>query len=79
MEGYSEWDYPGTGTCLVCKIYKSMSNTIKSNFYLFADDANLYREITGDKQVELLQEDPRKLEERSKIFFCILMIINVYV
>ena len=34
--------------------------------YLFADDPKLYREITSDKGVELLQEDPRKLEEWSK-------------
>ena len=51
----------------------------KSNLYLFADDTKLYREITSDKFVELLQEDPRKLEDWSKIFYCILMMINVYI
>ena len=43
-----------------------MPNTVKSKLYLFADDAKLYREITSNKDVELLQEDLRKLAEWSK-------------
>ena len=56
----------------------SMPNTFKSNLYLLADDAKLYREITNDKAVELLQEDFRKLEEWSKKVFRFLMKTNVY-
>ena len=41
-----------------------MTNTVKSKLCLFADE--LYREITSNKGVELLQEDLRKLEEWSK-------------
>ena len=33
----------------------SMPNTVKLKLYLFADDAKLFREITSDKDVELLQ------------------------
>ena len=44
----------------------SMPNAVKSKLYSFADDAKLYREITSDKDVELLQEALRKLEEWSK-------------
>ena len=43
-----------------------MPNTLKSKLYLFADDGKLYRDITSNKDVELLQEDLRKLEEWSK-------------
>ena len=43
-----------------------MPNTVKSKLCLFADDAKLYRENTSDKDVELLQEDLRKLEEWLK-------------
>ena len=80
MEECSEWDYTGIciGTCLFCSIYKSMSNS-QIKFVFFADDTKLYREITSDKFVELLQEDPRKLEEWSKILYCISMMINVYI
>ena len=70
MERYSEWDSPGicTGTCFVGDIYKINTNQyqVKQKLYLFADDAKIYREITRDKDVELLQEDLRKLEEWSK-------------
>ena len=43
-----------------------MPNAVKSKLNLFADDAKLYRKITSDKDVELLQEDLRKLGEGSK-------------
>ena len=56
----------------------SMPNTFKSKLFLLADDAKLYREITNDKAVELLQEDFRKLEEWSKKIFRFLMKTNVY-
>ena len=54
------------GPVLFVIYINSMPNTVKSKLYLFADDAKLYREITSNKDVELLQEDLRKLEEWSK-------------
>ena len=43
-----------------------MPNTVKSKLYFFADDAKLYREIIRNNDVELQQEDLRKMEEWSK-------------
>ena len=40
--------------------------SFKAKLYLFADDAKLYIEITSKKDVDLLQDDLRKLEEWSK-------------
>ena len=54
------------GPVLFVIYINSMPNTLKSKLYLFADDAKLYRDITSNKDVELLQEDLRKLEEWSK-------------
>ena len=89
MEKCSERDSSGfcTGTCFVGNIFynNSMPSTVKSKqLYLFADDAKLYREITSNKDVELLKEELRKLEEWSKKSFflhfnenkCVLMIIS---
>ena len=47
----------------------SMPNTVKSKLYIFADNAKLYREITSNKNAELLQEDLKKLEEWSNKSF----------
>ena len=52
------------GPVLLVIYINSMTNTVKSKLCLFADE--LYREITSNKGVELLQEDLRKLEEWSK-------------
>ena len=54
------------GPVLFVIYINSMPNKVKSKFYSFADDAKLYTEITSNKDVELLQEDLRKLEECSK-------------
>ena len=61
----------------------SIPNTVKSKSYFFEDDAKLYRENTRNKDVELLQEDLRKLEEWSKLSLlqfkedkCVHMIIS---
>ena len=55
-----------TATCLIVKNKNSMPNTFKSKLYIFTDKAKLYREITSGRDVELLQDDLRKLEELSK-------------
>ena len=49
----------------------SIPNTVKSKLYSFADDAKLYREITSNKDVELLQEDQwiRKWKNGQKVNF----------
>ena len=47
----------------------SMPNIIKSKLNLFADDAKLYRENISDKDLQLLQEGLRKLEEWSENSF----------
>ena len=54
------------GPVLFVIYINSMPKTVESKFYLFAVDAKLCREITSNKDVELLQEDLRKLEEWSK-------------
>ena len=67
------------GPVLIVIYINSMPNKVKSKLYLIADDAKLYREISSNQDVELLQEDLRKLEEWSKIVFCISMKISVYI
>ena len=71
MERCSEGDSPRicTWTCFVVKHINSMPNTAKSKLYLFADDAKLYREITSNKDVELLKEDLRKQVKKCSFAF----------
>ena len=54
------------GLALFVIYLNSMPNTVRLKLYLFADDAKLYIEITSNRDVELLQDDLRKLEKWSK-------------
>ena len=68
MERCSEWDSPRicTGTCFVCNIYKFNAKQSQIKIVFICRGCKTIQRNYRNKDVELLQEDLRKVEEWSK-------------
>jgi len=56
------------GPTLFVLFINDLPLNLKSDTYLFADDTKLFRKITNERDIELVQSDLNKLVEWSKIW-----------